>query len=207
MMRPTILALIMLFLVSCVPSTSPVDLQTSQNYAEEISENHFRHTLTFKDKFTGTLTPEDNRFRKKKLTKAVVPVQAGTTFLFEEDDVIQGKLRVRYHASDRKGDAIIHNETARFEATRLYAPEGWTVRLTEIQKRFVFDSSAEAPPELSETTIIVDMGGQATITRQGVLTRRFAVEVSVPQQTQPGRYLVKTRYRHKDSVSFIVEVL
>ncbi len=202
MIRPVLLVSTILFLlVSCAPgaTTASNSVYASQNYAEQVSEHHFRHVVTFSDRRSG-----------KKRKKAVVPIQAGKTFLFEANYNIEGKIRALYSQKDKKGDAIIYDTTAKFKQVAIKVPEGWSVRLEAIQKRVVFDPSAKAPPELSGVPIRVNMGGKAKATKQGIVTFAEAVEVSVPQNVQPGRYSVKTQYKSKDdteSLEFIVEVL
>ena len=197
MIRPTTLAFItFFFLTACAPgTTTPVNLQASQSYAEQVSENHFKQTRAF---------------REKKPGKAVVPVRAGETFLFEQNYVMKGKIWAFHSRSDRNNKGIVYDQTPKFKQASLQAPEGWNVRLEGIQKRVDFNPSAKAPPELSGVPLRVDMGGNAQIKKQGVLTFAEMVEVSVPQNVQPGRYLVKAEYRYRDdreSLEFIVEVL
>ena len=202
MIRPLLLiSAILLLLASCIPgaTTAPNDVYASQNYAQQISEHHFRHVVTFADRRSG-----------KKRKKAVVPTQAGKIFLFEESRTIKGKIQALYSQKDKKDNAIVHDETARFEQAEVKAPAGWDVRLKAIQTRFDFDPSVKAPPELSGIPIRVDMGGKARASRKGVIAFIEAVEISVPKDAQPGRYLVKAEYKYRDErkpLEFIVEVL
>ncbi len=192
MIRPLVAAsAFLLLLASCAPSVS------SSNYAEQISENHYRYISTL-----GIKEPKRN----------VVPVRAGTTLLFEDAFAIRGIILAKAPVRNKRSDTLIHNTTNEYEQKRTKAPRGWGAQLKDSRTVVDFNSTVKAPSGWLEGPYEVYMGGGSKIEKNGTIIYSHIIEVSVPKEAQPGRYPVEVRYRGKGnredrSTNFIVEVL
>lgn len=186
MIRPSILLFfVLLLLVSCTPS-----LNRNQNYAERISDNHFRSTFVY---------------GKDQLETPVVSVQAGTTSLFEREEISKSNMRVLVLATDVNNGIVVHDKTSQYKQVKARAPKGWIVRSKTTRAKVVFDSSVESLPEFYGFPFVRRMGGNYEIKTKGIYTLSGTFEVSVPRDAEPGRHLVEVEFRKSDERSYLLE--